>query len=71
MAIADGGMFLKEPVVIVRAVIYDAASTKVLELGGIGAGTSSFMFADRSPTNLQAALQKAFDSLQTVAEQPL
>ena len=71
VAIADGGMFLKEPVVIVRAVIYDAASTKVVELGGIGSGTSSFMFADRSPNNLQAALQNAFDSLQTVAEQPL
>lgn len=71
VSIADGGMFLKEPVVIVRAVVYDAASTKVLDLGGIGSGASTFMIADRSPTNLQAALQKAFESLETVGEQPL
>lgn len=71
VAIANSGLILKEPTVIVRAVVYDASSQKVLELGGIGQGSSSPFLADRSPTNLQKALENAFASLETVGEQPL
>jgi hypothetical protein len=71
VSIADGGMFFKEPIVIVRTAIYDQDAKKVLDLGGIGEGDSSFFVANRSPANLEAALKKAFGSVSTAAEQTL
>lgn len=71
VSIRDNGIFMKEPYVVVRTKVFDAAGKKVLELQGVGAGDSSFMFADRSPANLKVALERGFESLKTVQEQPL
>lgn len=51
VSIQDGGLFLKEPHVVVRAVVYDQDARKVLDLQGIGMGASSLFFCDRSPKN--------------------
>lgn len=71
VVIRDTGMFMKEPFVVVRTSVFDAAGVKVLDLQGIGSGESSFMFADRSPKNLEVALQRGFESLKTVQVEPL
>jgi hypothetical protein len=71
VVIYNKGMFIKEPYVIVRASIYDQESRKVLDLRGIGEGDSSFMITNRSPENLQLALQRGFESLKAVKVETL
>jgi hypothetical protein len=67
----DVGNIFREPIVIARVTVYDAAGVKVLDLRGIGTGRSSFLFADRSPKNLRIAFDEAVASLATVTEEPL
>lgn len=69
--IRDSGMILKEPWVVVRAVVYDQDAKKVLDLQGIGTGNSQVFVADRSPKNLEVALIKGFESLKAVKEEAL
>lgn len=71
VVIRDNGMFMKEPYVVVRTSVFDQDGKEVLDLQGLGAGESSFMFADRSPQNLKIALQRGFESLKTVEVQSL
>lgn len=71
LTIRDGGMFMKEPQVIVRTSVFDQDGKKVLDLQGIGYGESAFMFADRSPKNLTAALERGFESVKAVQEEAL
>jgi hypothetical protein len=71
VVIYNKGMFIKEPYVVVRASIYDQDSRKVLDLRGIGEGDSSFMITNRSPENLQLALQRGFESLKAVKVESL
>ncbi|MFL5322223.1 MAG: hypothetical protein ACJ790_21375 [Myxococcaceae bacterium] len=66
VVIRDKGMFFKEPYVVVRTTIYDQDAKKVLDLQGIGEGESRFFVADRSPKNLETALQRGFESIKTV-----
>ncbi|MDP2340628.1 MAG: hypothetical protein Q8O67_06710 [Deltaproteobacteria bacterium] len=69
--INDVGNIFREPIVIARVTVYDAAGVKVLDLRGIGTGNTSFLFADRSPANLRIAFDEAVASLATVTEEPL
>lgn len=69
--IRDNGMFMKEPYVVVRTAIYDENARLVLDLRGLGYGESRFMIADRSPKNLEVALQRGFESLKTVPAEQL
>jgi len=71
VSIRDYGLIMKEPYVVVRTSVWDQDGKKVLDLRGIGSGDSSFMWADRSPQNLQLALKRGFESLEAVEEQPL
>ena len=71
VSIIDEGMFMKEPHVVIRAVVYDADAKKVLDLQGLGEGESTFFISNRSPDNLEKALTRAFDSLKAVKEEPL
>ncbi len=71
ISIADAGILFKDPVVIVRTAVYDQDANKVLDLGGLGEGKSGLFISDRSPQNLEAALQRAFDSVTAAAEQPI
>lgn len=71
VVIRDKGLFMKEPYVVVRTSIYDQDAKKLLDLQGIGEGESGFMFADRSPKNLELALQRGFESLKTAQPQAL
>lgn len=66
-----GWFFIKEPTVVVRAVVYDRDARKVLDLQGIGQGDSTAFVADRSPQNLERALSRGFESLKTVQEEAL
>ena len=71
VVIYNKGMFMKEPYVVVRASVYDQDARKVLDLRGIGEGDSRFMITDRSPANLQLALQRGFESLKAVKVEAL
>lgn len=71
LVIRDGGMFMKEPRVIVRTAIYDQDAKLVLDLQGIGEGESRFMFSDRSPKNLEVALGRGFESVKAIKEEAL
>jgi hypothetical protein len=69
--IRDNGIILKEPWVVVRAVVYDQDARKVLDLQGVGSGESQVFLADRSPKNLEVALTRGFESLKAVQEEAL
>jgi hypothetical protein len=69
--VVDDGIILKDPRIVVRAVVYDATGKAVLDLQGLGEGESAFLFANHSPDNLNKALANAFDSVKALQEQPL
>jgi hypothetical protein len=71
ITIQERGFVLKEPAVFVRTAIFDAGGRKVLDLAAVGAGNSSFLLADRSPPNLERALDAAFKGLAAVKEETL
>jgi hypothetical protein len=69
--VRDLGMILKEPQVELRVDIFDGSGVKVLSLRGLGVGETGFLINNRSPTNLQVALERAIASLGTLEETPL
>lgn len=69
--IQNTGWFFKEPLVVVRASIYDRDAHKVLDLQGVGSGDTQFFIANRSPQNLELALKRGFESLATVKTEEL
>lgn len=71
VSISDGGNIFKEPWVTVRISVYNQRAKKVLDLAGRGVGQSSFYFSNRSPPNLELALTRAFEQLETIAVEEL
>lgn len=71
IVIVETGLFLKEPTVMLRTAIFDVSGRKVLDLGAMGAGAANLLFCDRSPKNLEAALDAAFKGLTIVKEEKL
>jgi hypothetical protein len=69
--VRDLGILLKEPQVELRVDIFDGAGTKIISLRGVGVGETNFLVNNRSPSNLQVALERAIASFKPLQETPL
>lgn len=65
--IFDSGLLFKEPYIIIRTLIADENGKIVAELGGHGKGESSPFVTNRSPQNLERALDAALAEMKSVA----